>query len=222
MLARAAYSERACLSVYVLVLRAQCYGKVMMTRGFHADPSSARDISSRLKVLESAYVAMQLQLESSRQERSYSNVTQLGRRIQAMPSFQAAVPATDLFPPPTAEQWRLFFRALGLPEQPDDADWVGLLSPLELAAREKHQLGDSLRYASSATFTAFKNSLEDKMQLGVGFILRALESADMTELYWRDTSRCGIRNSVHKPDFTGFVMPTEVPSSVVRSAALQL
>ena len=112
----------------------------------------------------------------------------------------------------------MFFEKLGLPEQPEGTDWVELLYKKELdACQQARKPDDSPSCASSAYPSTFMAGLRrsDKAKLAVGWILRTLESAGMTGLYWRDTSRCGVRNSFHKPVFTGFVAPAEVLSCMV-------
>ncbi len=152
--------------------------------------------------------------------------TSLGRCIEVMPTFKKAAPPSELLPPPTPTQWKAFFAALGLPEQPEDADWVRLLYPQELKARRtkmrKHD--DGLGYASSTPPVTFDpvSRPKEQVQLAVGYILRVLESAGMTMLPWRDTSRCGVDNSLYKPNFTGFMTHAEVWTSVVSHATYLL
>ncbi|CAL5220107.1 g2059 [Coccomyxa viridis] len=121
--------------------------------------------------------------------------TSLGRYVEVMPTFEKAAPPSELLPPPTPTQWKALFAALGLPEQPEDADWVRLLYPRELNAQrsKKRKHDDGLGYASSTPPVTFDPvpGPKEQVQLAVGNILRATESAGMTTLHWRDTSRCG-------------------------------
>ena len=145
--------------------------------------------------------------------------TSLGRYVEVMPTFEKAAPPSELLPPPTPTQWKALFAALGLPEQPEDADWVRLLYPRELNAQrsKKRKHDDGLGYASSTPPVTFDPvpGPKEQVQLAVGNILRATESAGMTTLHWRDTSRCGVNNSSYKPNFTGFVTHAEVWTSMV-------
>lgn len=147
---------------------------------------AAIDDRHRIHLLESAVFATRMNIESSRQATSHIDVSELGRSIQEMPSFKDEAPVRDLLPPLTAEQWAAFFEDLGMQEQPDGTAWVKPLSQKERDARQACKLRGSLYYASTAPSGTFR-APGYAVQLAVGWILRALESASMTRLRWRDT-----------------------------------
>ena len=176
-------------------------------------------LEAGLAEIRAGLAGLNIKLQIAKEALTYISGSKLGCSIEAMPSFQKAAAVSELFAAPTPEQWTAFFAALGLPEQPDSVDWAELLYQRKLDARrsKKRKADDELGYASSAPPTTFPSTLgpEEKVQLAVGCITRALESAGMTKLHWRDTSRCGVINSSHMPDFTGFVYGAQGWASVV-------
>ncbi|CAL5228907.1 g12127 [Coccomyxa viridis] len=169
--------------------------------------------STRVDLSESRFVAIRTRLKSAREATSYIDVSEVGCSLPSMPTIQAEALARDLLPQPTTKQWAAFFEKAGMPGQPDSTNWVKPLSQKELEARQNRKMHGSLDYASTAPSGTFKAPGES-VQLAVGWILRALESANVTRLSWRDTSRCGITNSTHKPTFAGFVEPAQVLTCV--------
>ena len=167
---------------------------------------------------ELASMRIEMQQNSMRPS-SFPSATELGRSIRKMPTFQATAPLTGLSLP-SDKQWTDFLAALEVAEQPDSSDWVEALYRKEVAAREVQSSAAGPSYGCSKLPRTFKEPPGDKVQvqLAAGYIIRVMESLSMTELHWRDTSRSGVVNSSHKPDFTGFVTFPEVWTSVVSFA----
>ena len=185
--------------------------------------SAIKELHSQLNSVKAGLANLKLLYKSAQQPQTSFSGTEFGLRVEGMLRLQDAAPASTLPPPPTSEQWTTFFVALGLPEQPDNADWVELLYPRQLDAlrNRKRKANDGFDCKSRTHDFRLNQPVpesRDKVHLAVGWIIRALEFAGAATLQWRDTSRSGVRPSSHKPAYVGYVYPAEVWTSAVSPA----